>query len=903
MNFENIIDLCNNTIFCPDEDCQSSHQRKYVGLCLEYLKKDLEDEESCQANKKCSDDQCTLYHFNLEKVHLLLQISPINGVWGFNLCPHNICQQGLCKFIHRKWAQGICLSNLIKICKNKNCENRHVQWDKLRREVYTQYNVAQINPENICENEQCNCPYHLEGFQNLCLKYLQGNCPNKICLKQHCDWEHINQISCQKQQLLPCTSKIQGNSFIDFLENAKRFEIQQVCEKEKLINFQREIHQSNIIDVIFILDLTKSMNRWLEAIKKQIAKLIYQFKEKINGYGVRIGFVGYRDTCDEEEQLVYRCLTENFEEIIKVISKQVAQGGGDQAEDIVTALEQGLNLNISRHPDSILCTFLITDAPCHGNQYHSDEISDDQSDAVEQGHLENIILKYKEAKNLSFFTCFKIRNSTDIMFNKMQDVFPDIMITRKSQPDDFPTLVKFAIESSITKSINRSMFPKTTQKFYSGAKFIKPKIINYQFSEAQIKKSLFWTQFIDIVDQFQRQGVTALEINQEPEITKINVQNYSNYNKNYLDHTNTCVFKIFDALNNRFMAVKLSKEHVKKYLDNQLTEEDIKIAEELAKSRYYVAAHASQLAFLFRELTKGFDEIPPIFYVSPILYTLDIPFYGLNLLYAETFIDSAKFQWKKYSTNGAFTSPQFYFYSAFSHFTYTETEGTLVVLDLQGSNNILTDASIQSADGMIPLLEKDPTNQKQIGIMTFLQKQHEKCSIVCQKLNLSRKNFSIANPQIDHLFWNIQDHQMISILCETCSQQRLYSLDQYKQMKEIKCDICRDLEKQPIDAICRCCSQMYHHDPNEDLLSLTVYGYCKFCKINCCLRQNRCLYCLSHCWLNLKQIGEFSQYVCKSGYQYLQVLHCQVCKSQYQFKQILSEQEYKEGIFICCNNQ
>lgn len=66
-------------------------------------------------------------------------------------------------------------------------------------------------------------------------------------------------------------------------------------------------------------------------------------------------------------------------------------------------------------------------------------------------------------------------------------------------------------------------------------------------------------------------------------------------------------------------------------------------------------------------------------------------------------------------------------------------------------------------------------------------------------------------------------------------------------MNEIKCDICRDLEKKPIEAICRCCSQMYNHDPNEDLLSLTVYGYCKFCKTSCCLRENRCLYCKSHC--------------------------------------------------------
>ncbi|CAD8051061.1 unnamed protein product [Paramecium primaurelia] len=902
MNINNINDICNNTIFCLDDDCQSTHERKYVGICLEYLKYNVQDEEYIYKNKKCFNDNCPFYHFNLEKVHLLLQISPINGIWCFNLCPQQICQQSQCQFIHRKWAKGICLNNFTNICKNNNCQNRHLSWDKLRKEVYNQYNVTQINPENICENDKCNCIYHLDTFQNMCLNYFKGECPNKKCLKIHCDWEYLNQISFQKQQLLPCTTLIAQHSFINFLQISKQTEIQQVCDKQKLIKFQREIHQSNIIDVIFILDLTLSMKRWLQAIKMQIANIIYQFKEKINGYGVRIGFVGYRDICDEQDQLVYRCLTENFDEIIKVISKQVAQGGGDQAEDIVTALEQGLNLNISRHQDSILCTFLITDAPCHGIQYHSDNISDDYNYTVEPGYLENILLKYKEAKRLSFFTCFKIRDSTDIMFQKMQDVFPDILITRKSQPNDFPELVKFAIESSITQSFNRSIYQKKPKSLYTGAKFTKPKIINYQYNQPQIKKSNFWKQFNEIIDQFQRQGVTALEINQEPEITQINIKNYQNQRNNVLDLNNTCVFKIFDALNNRYMVAKLSKEHVKKYQENQLNENDIKLAEEEAKTKYYVAAYANQLAYLFRQKTKNFDEIPPIFYVSPILYTLEVPFYGVHLLYAETWIDSAKFQWKKYSINGVFTSPQFYYYSAFSHFTYIETEGILVILDFQGSDNILTNASIQTQDNQIPILEKDHKNNKQIGITTFLQKQHEKCSILCQKLNLNRINFSIANPQIDYHVWNLQDHQMISITCETCSQLRLYSLDQYQQMKEIKCDICRDLEKQAIEAICRCCSQMYHHDPNEDLLSLTVYGYCKFCKSNCILKQKRCLYCLKHCQLNLQQIGNLNQYICKNGYQYLQGLQCQLCKAQYNFNQILSEKDYNDGNYICCQN-
>lgn len=84
-------------------------------------------------------------------------------------------------------------------------------------------------------------------------------------------------------------------------------------------------------------------------------------------------------------------------------------------------------MNISRHPDSVLCTFLICDSPSHG-PYHN-IIKDYYHDRVKEGELESIMHKYEKIKKKSFFTCFKITDTTDIMFEKMKDGFKNLSIT------------------------------------------------------------------------------------------------------------------------------------------------------------------------------------------------------------------------------------------------------------------------------------------------------------------------------------------------------------------------------------------------------------------------------------------------------------------------------------------
>ncbi len=109
---------------------------------------------------------------------------------------------------------------------------------------------------------------------------------------------------------------------------------------------------------------------------------------------------------------------------------------------------------------------------------------------------------------------------------------------------------------------------------------------------------------------------------------------------------------------------------------------------------------------------------------------LEKEFMGSKFLYAETPINLSS-EWIKYSKNTFGHNKQFPIYTTFSHFTYTETGKNILVTDIQGKENILSDPAINSYDNK--LLE-DVTNLGGEGIVQFNLYQHKECNKICEKL-------------------------------------------------------------------------------------------------------------------------------------------------------------------------
>jgi len=100
--------------------------------------------------------------------------------------------------------------------------------------------------------------------------------------------------------------------------------------------------------------------------------------------GVRVCFVGYRDIGDQERFRVME-FTKNIKAVKKFISETMAEGGGDEPED----LQGGLKLALLQDwtEEATKRVFIISDAPCHGKKYHKCD------DSYPQGSPNGLVLE------------------------------------------------------------------------------------------------------------------------------------------------------------------------------------------------------------------------------------------------------------------------------------------------------------------------------------------------------------------------------------------------------------------------------------------------------------------------------------------------------------------------------
>ena len=143
------------------------------------------------------------------------------------------------------------------------------------------------------------------------------------------------------------------------------------------INFVKNITQ---IDIVFLLDTTKSVNPYLKGIKRYIRKLIFDAKKSVSHYLnddfdiLNYGLVAYRDHDQEGVQGSYvskiLCdLNEDYNVFRQALYDVKCVGGDDTCEAVVDGLHEAVNL-INWREDSIKLLYHICGSPCHGSAYN-----------------------------------------------------------------------------------------------------------------------------------------------------------------------------------------------------------------------------------------------------------------------------------------------------------------------------------------------------------------------------------------------------------------------------------------------------------------------------------------------------------------------------------------------------
>ena len=170
-------------------------------------------------------------------------------------------------------------------------------------------------------------------------------------------------------------------------------------DQNAVIIFDNEIHFTQKIeqvDMVFLLDTTKSINPYLKGIKRYIRKLIFEAKKSISHYlnddidVLKLGLVAYRDHDQENIENSYvssiLCdLTEDYNSFRKALYAINCKGGDDECEAVIDGLHEAINL-ISWREDSIKLLYHICGSPCHGEKYKSQNVENNNKyDNYEKG--------------------------------------------------------------------------------------------------------------------------------------------------------------------------------------------------------------------------------------------------------------------------------------------------------------------------------------------------------------------------------------------------------------------------------------------------------------------------------------------------------------------------------------
>ena len=214
----------------------------------------------------------------------------------------------------------------------------------------------------------------------------------------------------------------------DLINNMERFQNYTIKNTSEII-FENKMRG----DILIILDTTNSMGKYLKILQKKLDFIIEQIKQKCPLSIIYLGFIGYKDFSDLElgDDYTDLELTLNYNNIYNNIKDLEVDGGDDIPEDVAGAFEMALNKNWGTGQK---IAFLITDAPCHGTQYHDlDQKNKNYIDKYPKGFYEgdneefrrrdiDELVKDLAQKNISLI-CLDILKITEKMFDEFKTIY------------------------------------------------------------------------------------------------------------------------------------------------------------------------------------------------------------------------------------------------------------------------------------------------------------------------------------------------------------------------------------------------------------------------------------------------------------------------------------------------
>ena len=268
-------------------------------------------------------------------------------------------------------------------------------------------------------------------------------------------------------------------------------------EMEEIIR-DINVEAKTSLDLLFIMDITGSMNNYLEEAKNNLINIINRIISECPGIDINLGFIGYRDikefSIGDYSDVDF---TRNYTYVQEVIEDVWAYGGGDIPEDIAGAFELALN---KTWKNNARFAILVADAPCHGEICYSDYYGyyrDDYPNGVPgRRNITDLVEELAEFQ-ISLF-CMRITYLTENMF----ELFKNIYKNHKN--------VEFHLEDDNSEKDFSDIIVESASKVYVNKRNIDFEYPNLKLEASSILNKLFGISYDFSLVLFEQEIIICL---------------------------------------------------------------------------------------------------------------------------------------------------------------------------------------------------------------------------------------------------------------------------------------------------------------------------------------------------------------------------------------------------------
>lgn len=546
------------------------------------------------------------------------------------------------------------------------------------------------------------------------------------------------------------------------LKTKERFTIKEVAEFLKsmtFINNQKDLIQhmlatTGTLDLLFVLDTTGSMDYYIEAVRKSLNSLLFHLKQSTNKRNINIGCLFYKDlqkkindiyvpnellieqgNVKEDPKFLKGLEIYNdyisfldFTPQIDLVESKLKQvkcfGGDDYCEDLVEALKASLEMKWTNQ-STFRIMVIITDAPPHGKSYSDDTVDYFPDKDEEFDNLEETVRRVVNM-NIGFLVV-----EIDKRTRKTNEIIEKIC---KKENGFYQKVVLEEIKE--TKNIERYFDKEIINEIDS--------IFRNQWDlilEKKIKDNINWNMQIDWEKKFdldltQEIKFKAYDLELERKSLDFNNLNLIKMESTALEKWSSFVSKkkVLEG-NLRNIYLMMTKKHEGRYVIKLPKNGSYHLIEELMVDwKNYVVSQYMAKEFTKELNSKGINLKKNLEFLNFVILESKDNFKGSKFFACEQFLDGI---FIKYNSNlGWVLKPKDNNFElndliqAFSHFSFHFSKGKIVIVDIQGVKNLMTDPAIQSLEQAF-----GSTDLGRYGIYKFLRRHQ--CTKICKKLGLN----------------------------------------------------------------------------------------------------------------------------------------------------------------------